>query len=223
MASKAEASGHLPDNMALPLILLSCLSSVLSMFGSGCVLYMARRQLDQLMHRFLMTSITLFLMPFLMPSEIGLLGASGTFDNCVAVGFSFWCFFTIGATYNCYLSCYYLATIRYNWKGNQSMSTSSSRHCSNLLNVPKWEFALHLCVVVAPLSYLIAAVVTEAIGPHGVMPICTVTTYPWGCDQNEENRVRTVFPYYVLHNGSCCGWLLAPGYTVGPFCYSLCV
>jgi hypothetical protein len=159
-------------------------STLLSMIGSGCVMYMARRRLDQLMQRLVFgmslsdffSSLILFIFPFFLPPETGYWLGRGNEASCSALGF-FWMWFMASACfYNAFLSIYFLATVRYNWKEERRLT--GSRQC-----IPTWEIMAHIMTQLLFLSFSIMAAVKKNIRPHELLPLCTIGNYPWGCEQ----------------------------------------
>ena len=136
------------DARYIPLVVLGCCSSCLSVVGSSCVIYMSRRKLNKIIHRLvfalsvsdLISSIALLITPFLVPSILGLPGAIGTFDSCAAMGFLVGTFLVTGSFYNLLLSSYYLLTVKSKWK-------ESALHTNHAL-----EGLIHCVILAIPLS-----------------------------------------------------------------------
>lgn len=176
----------LPPSLMIPFDVLVAISSTLSMIGSACIIFMARRELNKIMHRLLfalsisdfMYSGASLIQPYLVPSDLNLVGASGTAATCSVVGF-IWIFaWLLGCIYSSYLSLYFLATVRYNWKEEPPQKFI---YCSILQG---WEISLHIGSLLLASVVPILAVATQLINPHDFFYICFIDPLPWGCEED---------------------------------------
>ncbi|CAB9502487.1 expressed unknown protein [Seminavis robusta] len=181
------ASGSVPmleDARYIPVLLIGSLSSLLSLLGSSCIMYMAYQEArTKLMQRLLfclslsdwISSMSLLVMPYLIPSFLGLAGAVGSFASCAGVGFFMLVASKMGCCYNAYLSMYYYLVVVRNWR-----EADFSRR-------PHLELAGHVVAVVVTLAIEVAAVATQSINPTPVINnVCIYATWPWGCIDSPE-------------------------------------
>ncbi|CAB9528139.1 expressed unknown protein [Seminavis robusta] len=176
----------LPRSLQILVLVVSLLSSVLSLLGSGCILYMAHRKLDQMLQRLLIgvslsdiaMTMTVLIGSFLLPPDSGFAWTFGNFTTCTVMGVFFYIFLATSVSYNVYLSFYYLAIVRYGWRENKPVSGS--------MVMPKWEVVLHALTVLIPLGLGIAAGSIKAMGPHPFLAGCFLARSPHGCEEGTE-------------------------------------
>ncbi|CAB9510056.1 expressed unknown protein [Seminavis robusta] len=180
----------LPDNLAIPLGVLLSISSFLSLVGSSCIIYMTRRDLSQMVQRLLLyisisdvcLTLTLLITPFALPQELDYsYAAFGNAQTCSAAGLFLATFVWTGCCYSCYLSLYYLATVRYNWK-EPNLARRTSR-----LKLPKREIVLHCVTLLVPIIMGSIGLAAQVIHPTAILPICYFTVYPYGCTGQDED------------------------------------
>lgn len=193
----------LPPSYAVPLGVLSSVSAILSIAGSSCILRLARRDFFSQMQQRLMIyvslsdiglSLTVLLMPYALPPGMGYdYVASGTADTCTAFGFFLGTFVWTGGCYNCYLSLYFLATIRYQWKEN----TRSNRRCK----IPLWEIGIHLLTLMVVWLGAGIAAAKDLIHPNTFFPMCYLGANPYACDEGDQVCEEAVSAGYKLVTG----------------------
>lgn len=177
----------IPDEIEIPMLCLYIMSCLFSMAGSGCIIVMCWRKMDQILQRLLLglsiadflLSCSLLASPFSVPSGLVLSVARGSFQSCAATGFFVVVFQLVTACYNCYISIYYLAIVRYNWKENVS-------HTVTKVTISKWEALVHCVAVALPVALGIVAITTESLNPTKLLPVCHIEYYPWGCGRHEK-------------------------------------
>lgn len=178
----AEDVPLLEDARYIPLLIVGCLSSLLSILGSGSVLYMILKSKDyQAKHRLifglssadLVSSTAIFLMPFSVPSYLGLTASVGTHASCTATGFFMQSNVLIGCCYNAYLSIYYYLVVRRNWQES---------------DFKRWKEVLaHTFAVAVPTLIGLMGVITQSINPNKfVNSACLYGPAPWGCGNDSE-------------------------------------
>ena len=180
--SKLSAVEVLEDARYIPLLVVGCLSSLLSILGSSSVLYMVRRDF-QTKHRLifglsladLISSTALLVMPFSVPSYLGLTAAVGTHATCTASGFFMQTNVLIGACYNCYLSFYYILVVKRNWQEGDFHKRKG------------WEIAGHGFAVVVPTAIGILGAATQSINSNKFANnVCLYSPAPWGCGNDSD-------------------------------------
>jgi hypothetical protein len=177
-----EGTG-LPLAMEVVMLVFGFVSCSLSIIGSACIMYMCYRELDKAMQRLLfllsisdlILSLAYLMMPFLLPPDLSIV-ALGSFGSCSA-------FILIGSCYNTYLSVYYLAVVRYNWKEPKPQYGERAK-------VPRWELLVHAFTVGIPLVYSSVVASSDAFSPHQFLPVCQVGSYPWGCDDDPNDSLE---------------------------------
>lgn len=184
MSASIEELPVLDDARYIPMLVLGCISSFLSFLGSSCMLYMTSKSARQkILHRILLglsvadltSSVALFFMPFSAPSFLGLAGAVGNHVSCSAAGFFLTTFSMVGCCYNCYLSLYYMLSVRRNWREHDFKSW---------MEIPAYAFAF-----LVPIAISAAAVVTENINPQVLLNnTCLYSTFPWYCEEGNCDR-----------------------------------
>ncbi|CAB9502485.1 unknown protein [Seminavis robusta] len=174
----------LEDARYIPVLLIGSLSSLLSLLGSSCIMYMAYPEVrTKLMHRLLfclslsdwISSMSLLVMPYLIPSFLGLAGAVGSFASCAGIGFFMLVGSKMGCCYNAYLSIYYYLVVVRNWRE------------ADFARRPHLEMAGHVVAIFATLAIEVAAVATQSINPTpAINNLCIYATWPWGCIDSPE-------------------------------------
>jgi len=183
----------LPLGTAMLVLLYT--SSILSLLGSSCIVYMARRKMkEQIMHRLLFyiassdifMSLVLLVTPIMLPSDLPLPTNinQGNDATCAAQGYILTTLIWTGCCYNCFLSLYYLATVRYNWKeATVSRYDMERRKCACAASLKWWEWTAHGCVAMVPLSVCSMAAAYQLFNPPPLLPFCYMATYPYGCTE----------------------------------------
>lgn len=182
----------LPPQYGNPLIILNTISASLSLAGSSCILFMARREFfGQILQRIMcyislsdiFYSLTILVMPFVLPEQMDLsYAAFGNTRTCEAFGFLLSTFLWTGCCYNCFLSLYFLATVRYQFK-EPSMTYRK-------IKIPLWEMGVLIATLLLPLVCMSVAVAMNAIHPQAILPICYFSTSPYGCEGDSECGVH---------------------------------
>jgi hypothetical protein len=165
------------------LIAMALTSCTLSFIGSSTIMYITRRRLkDHLLSRIMfglsfgdiVTTSAVFLQPFLIPPVDPVLRfASGNQTSCNALG-TLMRFPGTVATYNCFLSIYFLLTVRYNWNPKESQSFW------------KWECLGHVCALSIPVVFGIAGILTDSFNIQALLNICEMGPLPTDCIVNED-------------------------------------
>lgn len=195
----------LDDARYIPLMILAPLSSTVSIIGSCCILYMSYPKLgNEIKQRLLFClsladlflSASIVVMPFAIPSDLGLPGAVGNHASCTVAGLVF---STAGKTscyVNAYLSLYFLLLVKYNWK-------------ENYFTWPL-ELVAHLVPLVIIFGIEIFAAATQSINPTPLFNnLCLYAESPWGCDgvdlpcersslDTADSILHVSFPFYVI-------------------------
>ncbi|CAB9496465.1 expressed unknown protein [Seminavis robusta] len=187
-------NNELEDARYIPIVVLGSLSSSLSLIGSACIVYMSCHELKHIKQRLLLSlsladmvsSMACLLMPFAVPSFLGLPGAIGNHASCTTVGFFHLFTFKLGAFYNTYLSLYFLLLVRWNWKEHNFSKTA--------------EAVAHIIAVAIPLSIDVAAAATQSLNPlPGLANACAYSTYPVDCGDEQDCQRSTLQTILVLH------------------------
>jgi len=214
-----EGTG-LPLDMEIVLLTFGFVSCIISIIGSACIIYMCYRDLDKVMQRLLfllsisdlITSLTILMMPFLLPPNVSIV-AFGSFASCSAMGFIYSAFILIGGCYNMYLSVYYLAVVRYNWK-------EPTPQYGERAKMPRWEILVHVFTVGIPFAYSSVVASTESFSPHQFLPFCQIGSYPWGCvdDPNDSLECERTSYEVVVRFGAFYALYLGIVTLVGLAC-----
>lgn len=154
----------------------------------------------------LVSSLSFLLMPWLIPSEIGLPGAVGNHASCAAIGFGLMTFILVGCFYNAYLSVYFFLVVRRRWRD------------ADFERSPAVEIVSHIFAVVVPMSIGIAGMATQSINPSPLLnSICTYASYPWDCNENPDIEC-TRSSREVVTALSAAGGSLIVFFTILGFC-----
>lgn len=166
----------------IPVIVFGTMSTILSLIGSGCIILMTSQKLrSSIMGRILFclsvcdmtSSIANLLMHWLVPSELGLTGAIGTYESCSAVGFFLMTAMTAGCIFNAYLSFYFLLVVRKSYRERDFNKY--------------WEILGYVFAVTISLAINMVAAATQSINPSPLVnDVCTYATSPWTCNENED-------------------------------------
>ncbi|CAB9496464.1 expressed unknown protein [Seminavis robusta] len=173
----------------IPLMVIGTLTSTLSLLGSLCIIYMVSRDTrTKIVHRILfgmsvadcLTSACFLLMPYLIPSYIGLPGAVGSHASCSAIGFFFLASNKMGCIYNAFLSMYYYLVVVRNWREH------------DFRNRPQLEIVCHTCAIVTIVAIETTAVATQSINPSPMQNnLCIYAVSPWGCNNDNDECSRS--------------------------------
>ena len=186
-ATDDEVPMNITDGQEIALNVLQITSAVLSLIGSGTIVFKIARSIlkrqkttpyDRIMFGLsscdIMYSMMLALSPFLMPQDTILdtsprPWAFGTSQTCEVMGFftqlSLWAIW-----YNCILSFYYLLTVRFKVK---------RRDFSR-----KYEPYMHLSGLIFFPTTAIVAYVLNWYGEQALTINCWIRTVPMNCDEN---------------------------------------
>ena len=186
-AMDEEVPMDITDGQEIALSVLQITSAVLSLIGSGTIVFKIARSIlkkqkttpyDRIMFGLsscdIMYSLMLALSPFLMPQDTILATsprpwAFGTSQTCEVMGFftqlSLWAIW-----YNCILSFYYLLTVRFKVK---------RRDFSR-----KYEPYMHLSGLIFFPTTAIVAYVLNWYGEQALTINCWIRTVPMNCDEN---------------------------------------
>ena len=118
--------------MSMTQFLVTMIASILSLIGSGCIVYMSyqnfyrsilQRLLFGLSLSDMVVTFTILLTQFFLPPEVQyytsfdfLHGRVGNFDTCTILGAVFCTFCVVTPLYSAYLSIYYLSLVKYRWQ-----------------------------------------------------------------------------------------------------------
>ncbi|CAB9500167.1 expressed unknown protein [Seminavis robusta] len=175
---------QLEDAKYIPLVVIGCMGSFLSVFGSCGVMYMSWQDKDfskDLQSRLLFAlslcealfSLSTFWSPFLTPAFVGMPGSIGTFSSCSFIGFAFMTGNLMTACYSGSLSLYYYLVVRRNWKDHDFASW-------------RWEPILHAVAILLPLLITTVAASTQSINPIGLQSqLCLLMVWPWQCEETD--------------------------------------
>lgn len=154
-----------------------CLSSGLSLLGSGTIVYLVLKQSrlhETIYHRIvfglscmdLVVTVAVILQPFLLPSYTRLPFASGQIATCDGVAFLL--HYYLGSyIYSCELSLYFLFMIRYN--------------ISEVALAKTFEPFIHIVPVLVPTLFGIYGLTTQQFNPDPVFAFCDISVYPSNC------------------------------------------
>jgi hypothetical protein len=205
----------LDDARYITTIVLGALSSTLSLCGSSFVIFMVFRDMrTKLLHRLLfaisvsdlINSLSLLLMPYLIPSSLELPGALGNNASCTTMGFFMMLSFKTTCCYSAYLSLYYYLSVCRSWKEH------------DFTKRPLLEISAHTIALLVSIPVEIAAATTESFNPTPLINnVCSYAASPWGCvDLDNVDCVRsskqtlgilTVFTFPVLFGFSIGGFV----------------
>ena len=166
----------------IPVLLLGCTSSLLSIAGSSSIIFMASKtSRTRIQQRILMglsvadliSSVGFLIMPFTAPSFLGLPGAVGNHTSCGISGFVSHFGGQAGAGYNSYLSLYYFLTVKRSWK----------EHHFN-----RWvELLAYSIAFLFPLAINAMAAADELYNPFKMNnSLCSLNAFPWYCEELED-------------------------------------
>lgn len=191
----------------IPLMLLSTMSSLLSIFGSSCIIYLSsrpasrrkifQRLLFSLSMADLVSSTACLMMPLAVPEYLGYFAAVGNHKTCAAAGFFMLVADKAGCCYNAYISLHFLLVVKWRFKESDFTATQAT--------------VCHAVALLIPTAIDIAAVATQSINPSRVYNnVCVYDVSPWGCaidgdeDCTRSNLVaegwfmRVTFGFYTL-------------------------
>ena len=174
----------LSDGQYSALFAIAFTSCTLSLVGSATIIHICRRKIKtHLLSRIMfglsfgdiVTTSALFLQPFLIPTNQDpvLRFARGNQTSCNALG-TLMRFPASVAAYNCFLSVYFLCTVRFNWKPNESGSFR------------KWEILGHTFALSIPIVFGIAGIVTDSFNLQALINICELGPLPTDCTVNKD-------------------------------------
>ncbi|CAB9496559.1 expressed unknown protein [Seminavis robusta] len=181
MSSSIPPFEVMDDGPYIVLVVLGTISSVLSLLGSSCVIFLSFRERHKVMHRLMLalsvsdwfSSIASLFMPYAIPSFLGLPGAIGNYDTCTVFGFFLMTFILVGCLYNAYLSLYFYLVVVRNWRERDFTLAP--------------EAVAHAVGVLVPLAVNVVAAVTESINPSPLINnVCIYATFPWGCSESDD-------------------------------------
>ncbi|CAB9505512.1 expressed unknown protein [Seminavis robusta] len=167
-------------------IVLLSISCSLSLVGSSCIIRISFKEIlksNDRQHRLLfalscadfVNSMSCLLMPYLIPSFMGLPGAVGNHATCTTSGFFFVVASTSACCYNSFLSIYFFLVVCRNWK---------DRDFSKMLQV-----LVHYVAIVLPVAIGLVGAVTKTINPIPVLNFqCLFSAFPWHCEKNDCER-----------------------------------
>ena len=191
----------------IPLMLLSTMSSLLSIFGSSCIIYLSSRPVSRrkifqrllfsLSMADLVSSTACLMMPLAVPEYLGYFAAVGNHKTCAAAGFFMLVADKAGCCYNAYISLQFLLVVKWRYKESDFTVTQA--------------IVGHAVALLVPTAIDIAAVATQSINPSRVYNnVCVYDVSPWGCavdgdeDCTRSNLVaegwfmRVTFGFYTL-------------------------
>jgi hypothetical protein len=146
-------------------------------FGAISIIFIARRKLNSIYHRLLfVTSWVEFLSNFLgffatimMDKDTGYPFAHGNQATCSTIGVVLLYSVISMAFSSCYISIYFMLTIRYNWKDERIRS---------------YEWFAYLVAFCIPFSYSVVGLVYDFFNPNATR-LCAISEYPTGCEGDE--------------------------------------
>jgi hypothetical protein len=166
---------------------------VLTWFGSISIILIARRKLGSIYNRLLfvigwveLTSNLLgFFAPIMMNKDTGYPLARGNQATCSTIGVVVLFGIISKAFSSCYISIYFMLTVRYNWKDEQILT---------------YERMAYLVAFSVPFSYCTVGLVNEFFNPNEFR-FCGISEYPIGCEGDEcarGERARKKTDMYML-------------------------
>ncbi|GFH44609.1 hypothetical protein CTEN210_01083 [Chaetoceros tenuissimus] len=118
-------------------------------------------------------SLGMLLSPFMGPEDNpNALFAIGTTESCEAIGFIFIMGFCCTIYYTVFLTYYFMRRIKYKVTAKGFAK--------------KEEKYLHLAILLLSLSAAISALLTGSLNPQNKGSVCTIGTYPPGCDKSSD-------------------------------------
>eukprot|EP00934_Nitzschia_sp_Nitz4_P004153 Nitzschia sp. Nitz4//scaffold146_size56529//53231//54469//NITZ4_006582-RA/size56529-processed-gene-0.57-mRNA-1//1//CDS//3329536653//4143//frame0 len=169
------------DSQYYALWFMGTLSCILSLVGSGTILYLIwkRHKMDELYHRLILglsvsdvlTTVGLTIQPYMLPRESGYPFAIGNQTTCTIVGILH-PFYISSYCHNCALALYFMLMIRYGKK---------EKDIQRLLEPWCYIFAFGF-----PLIYTTVCASLGLFNPNPFMGLCNVFPYPADCTFIED-------------------------------------
>lgn len=190
-------TGALTDTQAFILWGIGATGCALTWFGSLSIIYIARRKLNSIYHRLLfvvswvelMTNLIAFFAPIMMNKETGYPLARGNQATCSTLGAVLLFAVVSKAFSSCYISIYFMLTVRYNWRDEK---------------IRAYEGFAYLVAFIVPFSYCVVGFVNDFFNPNAAR-FCAAARYPIGCKGDECIRGELARKYFFL----CTEYLLA--------------
>lgn len=192
----------LEDARYIPVVVVGTISSVLSMAGSGCILFMTSQKIrrsimDRLVFALSIADMTSSIgnlsMPWMIPSYMGLPGAVGSHASCTVAGFLMMTGILAGCLINAYLSMYFFLVVRKSY-----MERDFNKY---------WEILGYVLAITLPVAINSAAAATQSINPSTLNNnVCTLARTSWICVEDDdvdncersERDVRKTLGYITL-------------------------
>jgi hypothetical protein len=157
-------------------------------FGTISIIWIARRKLNCVYHRLLfviswvelISNFVGFFAPILMDKKTGYPLAHGNQATCSTLGVVLLFSVISKAFSSCYISMYFMLTIRYNWKDEK---------------IRAYERFAYLLAFGIPFSYSIVGLVNDFFNPNAIR-ICAISAYPAGCKGDECIRGKRARKYW---------------------------
>lgn len=170
----------LTDGQYVALIVSGMASSLLSILGSSCIIFIClqgKRYAKNTMYRLLLglstadciLSCGLFVSPFLLPSTTGLIAASGNVATCSFLGVTIQWGICV-ALYNLCLTIYFLRSVK---TAGEAISKRA-------------EISMHVVAIAWPVCTSIAALSTQSFNLHEASLTCSTTPHPNKCVEVES-------------------------------------
>jgi hypothetical protein len=157
-------------------------------FGTISIIWIARRKLNSIYHRLLfviswvelISNFVGFLAPILMDKDTGYPLAHGNQATCSTVGVVLLFSVISKAFSSCFISMYFMLTIRYNWKDDR---------------IRAYEWSAYLLAFIVPFSYSVVGLVNDFFNPNPTR-LCAISEYPAGCKGDECIRGKRARKYW---------------------------
>ena len=177
MEETSNYEGPLTDTQYFILWGIGGVGCVLTWFGATSIIYISRRKLTNIYHRLLfviawielISSSIGFFSPFMMNKATGYPLAIGNQESCSTVAVVILFAVISKAMSSCFISIYFMLTIRYNWKDKK---------------VRAYERPAYLIAFAIPFSYCVVGLVKGFFNPNEFR-LCAIAEYPIGCHGDE--------------------------------------
>jgi hypothetical protein len=146
-------------------------------FGTISIIYIARRKLNSIYHRLLfviswvefLSNFLGFFAPIMMDKDTGYPLAHGNQATCSMLGVVLLFSVISKAFSSCYISMYFMLSIRYNWKDER---------------IRAYEWFAYMFAFCIPFSYSVVGLAYDFFNPNAIR-LCAISAYPAGCEGDE--------------------------------------
>jgi hypothetical protein len=156
---------------------IACIAMVFSLIGSLSIIFISRRKLHKIYHRLLFTiscvdvasSLICIFAPIMMNEATGYPLSQGNQATCTTIGFVILFGVMSKSFMSCYISIYFLLSIRYNCTDDR---------------VYRYERLAYMIAFGVPLIYSTVGFLNQDFNPNEYR-LCSLAKYPIGCNGDE--------------------------------------